>query len=376
MRRALPWALALGLPLLVGEGAARLWLARVASPQQVLRFGTIEQVAAAQPWMFRRHHYLQYGLAPGWSRGPNRHNALGYRGDEIELPKPAGLYRIALVGGSTTYQTGVDDFRRSYPYLLQQLLNGPGRPRVEVVNAGVPAYSSFESLLNLQFRVLGIQPDLVLIYDNLNDVHTRLVYPFELYTGDNSGSRVPYAEPREGLLDHSAFLRIARTALGLRSPLPAIGVRRTFEQVPGNHAAEFARQRSARSYPSGIFTRVPASEMLAHNPPVFFERNLRSMVAICRAQGVRVALMTYAWSREFEEEPRAASPEYAQALEEHNRVILEVCRTSGVPCYDHAREMPSDRRYWTDGRHVSEAGSPLMAGFVARFLAAQGLVPQ
>jgi len=361
--------------LLVSEGAAALWLTRYASPQQILRFGTIEQVAAAQPWMFRRHHYLQYGLAPGWSRGPNRHNALGYRGDEIEVPKPAGVFRIALIGGSTTYQTGVEDFRKSYPYLLQQLLNGPGRPRVEVVNAGVPAYSSWESLLNLQFRVLAIQPDLVVIYDNLNDVHTRLVYPFELYVGDNSGSRVPYEVPREGLLDQSAFLRIARTSLGLRSPLPAIGMRRTFEQVPGNHSLEFAQQRSAGRYPSGIFAQVPASEMLARNKPVFFKRNLRSMVAICGAQGLPVVLMTYAWSREFAA-PRSSSPEFVSALEEHNEVVREVCRSTGIACYDHAREMPSDPRYWSDGRHVNEAGSPIMAELVARWLRRAGLVPE
>lgn len=371
-------ALAVGLPLLAAEGAARLWLARLASPQQVLRFGTLEQVAAAAPWMFARHHYLQYGLAPGWSRGPNRHNALGFRGDEVQVPKAAGLFRIALVGGSTTYQTGVEDYKKSYPYLLQQLLAGrPGQQaRVEVVNAGVPAYASWESLQNLQFRVLDLQPDLVLIYDALNDVHARLVHPFELYRGDNGGSRVPFAPPREGLLDQSAFLRIARTALGLRSSLPAIGLRRTFEDVPGNHSAEYSRQRASGRYPAGIFARVSAAEMLARNRPVFFERNLRSMVAICRAHAVEPVLMTYAWSREFAREPRASAPEFVAALEEHNQVIREVARATGTACYDHVREMPTDPGLWTDGRHVNEAGSPIMAELVARWLTANGKVPR
>lgn len=363
------WILALGLPLLAAEGAARAWLAQ-AGPQQILRFGTIDQVAAAAPWMFARHPYLQYIPSPGWSRGPNRHNSRGFRGDEVEVPKPPDVFRIALVGGSTTYQTGVEDYKKSYPYLLQQRLNAREgqRTRIEVVNAGVPAYASWESLVNLQFRVLDVEPDLVVIYDALNDVHTRFVYPYELYRGDNTGSRMAYAPPEEAAVDKSAFLRIARTSLGLRTPLPSIGIRRTFEDVPGNHAAELARQRGAGTYPSGIFTQVPASAMLAHNTPVYFERNLRSMVALCRAHHVEPALMTYAWSREFASEPRASSPEYVSALEEHNEVILKVCRLEGVKCYDHAREMPSDRGLWQDGRHVNEAGSVIMAELVERWL--------
>ncbi len=116
--------------------------------------------------------------------------------------------------------------------------------------------------------------------------------------------------------------------------------------------------------------------MLARNRPVFFERNLRSMVAICRAHGVEPVLMTYAWSREFAREPRASAPEFVAALEEHNAVIREVARATGTACYDHVREMPTDPGLWTDGRHVNEAGSPIMAGLVARWLTANGKVPR
>ena len=54
------------------------------------------------------HPYLAYALKPSWSSPRNRkksasHNRLGFRGPEIEIPKPAGTFRVLCLGGSSTY---------------------------------------------------------------------------------------------------------------------------------------------------------------------------------------------------------------------------------------------------------------------------------
>ena len=58
---------------------------------------------------------------------------------------------------------------------------------MEVINGGVGGYSSYQTLMNIQFRVLPLNPDLIVIYQGYNDIHTRFVYPNSSYLGDNSG---------------------------------------------------------------------------------------------------------------------------------------------------------------------------------------------
>lgn len=358
------------------EGAARLWLWHGATDAQFARFASPSEIARSRQLLFARHPYLPYIPRPGYRSAVNRHDPRGFRGEDVAIPKPAGLFRIALVGASTTYDSDVADYRKSYPYRLQQILAASRRGPIEVVNAGVHAYASWEHLLNLQFRVLDTQPDLVVFYEALADVNTRLVHPFEAYRGDNSGSREPYQEAHEAWLDrHSVGLRILRTWKGWRSPVSGRAFRRTFEGVPTNYADEFELQKLTGTYPAGIFRQVPAAEMLRRNPPVYYERNLRAMAAICQAFGIRFAMMTFAVSPEFGEAPRVTSPEYAAAIAEHNEIVLRICREQRLECHDHAAEMPPDRRYWTDGRHTTEAGSELRAQLVARWLLGSGLLP-
>jgi len=65
------------------------------------------------------HHYLNYRLNPEYEG----HNSLGFRGEEIG--EKLGL-RIVTLGGSTTYATGVKDYRDSYSYLLGKKLGVEG----------------------------------------------------------------------------------------------------------------------------------------------------------------------------------------------------------------------------------------------------------
>lgn len=367
-------AVALTLGLL--EIGARVWLWKRADDAQFARFASFSEIARSRQLLFARHHYLQYVTRPGYLSGPNRHDTRGFRGDEVAIPKPAGTFRVAMIGASTTYDSDVRDYHKSYPYLLMQKLNAAGRGPIDVVNAGVHAYSSWEHLMNLQFRVLDTQPDLVLFYEALADVNNRLVYPYSAYRGDNSGSRTPYSETREPWIDeHLVSLRLLRTLKGWRQPVGGRAFRRTFEYVPTNYAEQFEAQKLAGTYPDGIFRTASAAEMLKHNPPIYYERNLRAMVAICREFGIPIAMMTFAVSPEFVEAPRVTSPEYAQAIREHNEVLLRVCAQHGLQCLDHAAQMPPDRRYWTDGRHTTEAGAALRAEFVARFLLGTSLLP-
>ena len=324
------------------------------------------------------HRYLGYYPTPEY-RGPggDRHNALGYRGEEVATPKPPGVLRLAVLGGSTVYSFGVDHYARSFPHLLQEELRGRGHPEVEVVNAGASSYSTWESLVNLEFRVLDLEPDLVVVYHGTNDAALRLVWPPDAYRGDNSGAKialsVPRARARDGLFELSTLLRIL--ALRMDWTTSNASLARDFDRRAETYRSDdLVRQLALGEYPAGWFEEVDAETVLASNPPVYFERNLRNVAAVAEASGVRCVLATFAYSNEFPENPRVAHGVYRAAMEEGNAIVRAVAADTPAHLFDFAAVMPRDRRYYTDGRHFTEAGNRLRARLFADELIGAGLL--
>jgi lysophospholipase L1-like esterase len=99
------------------------------------------------------------------------HNREGFRDRDHPLPKPAGFFRILCLGDSFTYGVGTED-DQTYPALLEQLLNarGEGHRKVEVINAGLPGYSTIPERMMLAFMGPRYNPDLVLAGILANDV--------------------------------------------------------------------------------------------------------------------------------------------------------------------------------------------------------------
>src|SRR5262245_22655102 len=148
------------------ELGARAWLHWFASEQDFLDCASIAQLRArlGEFERFRAHRHLGFALAPDYRKGHNRHNALGFRGEEIAIEKTAGTVRIACCGGSTTYGEGVVyDYKLSMPYLLEHALRAEGH-QVEVINAGCPGWTSLETLINFETRLLELQPDYIVVY--------------------------------------------------------------------------------------------------------------------------------------------------------------------------------------------------------------------
>ena len=94
-----------------------------------------------------------------------RTNRRGLRDDEIAIPKPAGCFRILLLGDSMTASLEVEK-RHTFEALLEEQLAEAGP--VEVVNAGVRGYNLDNILAFLEFEGLSYEPDLVvyLFVDN------------------------------------------------------------------------------------------------------------------------------------------------------------------------------------------------------------------
>jgi lysophospholipase L1-like esterase len=91
-----------------------------------------------------------------------RINSFGLRGDEIK-PKSAKL-RIITLGNSCTFGWGVD-YESTYAERLATLLS----EGYEVINAGVPGYSSLQGRRFFEQELLELNPDIITILFAWND---------------------------------------------------------------------------------------------------------------------------------------------------------------------------------------------------------------
>jgi len=352
------------------EGGLRLWVSGMDAAERP-RWAQGERFDPDN-WSFSPHHYLNYRPRPGYAvpGSPNRHNGQGLRqAGPVPVPKPEGEYRIVAVGGSTTYGVGTTDWRDTYPMQLQAALREAGKARVRVVNAGVPGYNSWETLINVAYRVLPLEPDLIVVYHATNDVHARLVPP-ALYKADNSGRRRQWddSDVRYWAYEMPSMVwRLVGTRAGWLHP-PSV------DDVVTNPAAA-GHPKHNNVHPALGMTPLQA---LKRNPPTHFARNIRNIVAMARANGARVLLLTFAFNPERGRQNNhySGSEHYAFGIGQHNDVMRRIAAERDTLFLDFARRMPRDPALWApDGIHFGKAGNRRFAALVADHLLQQDVIP-
>lgn len=320
------------------EGLWRVYLFHFASQEHLAKWGRLSDLPP-HVLKYVPHPYTAYALNPLYrsADGLSRHNSLGLRGPDAAREKPPGAYRVALLGGSSTYDTEIADDRLTFAAQLQRELRETyGHENVEVLNAGVGAYNTWETLVNFELRVLDLDPDLAVVYHGTNDVFARLVPPDE-YRRDNTGHRRAWTnEPH--WWDASLFLHYLGVQWGLS-------------------------QRNDLGDRILVHRDV---DRLEPNPPTYTKNNLEDLVAIARHHGVRVLLTSWAYSPLKND--YAAEPKWRRGFREHDEATRNVAAENGVPFYDFAAEMPTDPEYWADGAHNNERGARRKAELFAAYI--------
>lgn len=308
------------------------------------------QVTYKRPMRFSPHPYLNYIGTPNYrsADGLNMHNSLGMRGPEIIIPKPTGRIRIAVLGGSTTYEEFIKDWRKDFARQLElKLKQVYANKDIEVINAGLPGWDSWEDLINLEFRLIDLDLDAIIVYEGVNDVHARFVRP-DSYKADNSGNKSQW----------------------VRKPCLVLLCFKTVQLITGFDPYNFDFGTPTYTHPvtndyNAILGMTPI-EALRKNPPIYFERNLRNIIAVARENGIAVLLSTWAWSDQLGD--YAATAHYQKGFRELNNVIKKVSALKQIPLYDFASEMPMDKKYWADGPHNNLAGVTLKAKLFANYI--------
>lgn len=353
---ALPVLLIMLMTLLVLEVVFRIYIASNGSREEQIMYLWSREEIDAQDQLVKPVPYLNYVANPTHPE----HNQMGYRGADIDLPKPDGLFRIVTLGGSTTYSTGTSP-EESYPAFLQQILREEyGYTQVEVINGGMSGYSSWENFINFAFRVLELDPDMIIVYVAVNDVVARESASNDCYRGENEmrglnigrGLWVELDQP----LSPSALHRFIGIRLGwIPNPLDVQSAFRTVNVL-------------CQGDPEGstLADRVEA------NIPIYFERNLRNLLLVAQGNDVIPIVSTWAYYVDAER------PEHwINAINQHNDITQQLADELDVALYNLVENLPVDAEFWEiDGIHLVAKGTHEQASQYAQFLDESGLIPQ
>lgn len=283
------------------------------------------------PWDLPWYRFKLGWEHPTWMYSLNRQ---GFRDDDVELPKPPGVFRIVCIGGSTTEEGATN--ATTYPNLLEAELNARfgGSPRIDVVNCGVSGILTSGERART-FDYLALEPDLLLFYEGVND----LVY-----------TRVP--RWRESL-------PVGKRLLGMSS-----FVRRVWNDWfwPDPKQAQADIERT----------------MLRH---------LHTLIETARARGIDAAICSFAYSK-----PRAGVTDewgfaeyqtlkfvaggdlyyktYRSLVAAMNAAFRDYCTKQSLLYIAVAEEMPDGATYFGDICHMRHAGTEQKVAIIARAVGA------
>lgn len=329
--------------------------------------------------------YKNIHLSRNWvdTRGA-RHNAQGFRRDsDVAREKPAGTYRVFLMGASTAYGLGglwphlqteyavLDNSETISAYLEASLSARFPGTTVEVINAAIPSIWTHHHLIYLNQTILGYDPDLVLFLDGWNDhfFFSRGHDQFAAYAHSEQSS-VILGPPTVGALIRMNFWWLFRKS--------------AFFHVVGRTASNLAPLLRGRSAPTPIDSAAAVTGLVQ-----VFDRNALAMIRrnalILQDAGVPAIFMLQpilsierprvermpeierrlfefnleAWAPGYEQFMRGAVPRVAERID-------STVTSFGAHFLDLTAIYPVSRgQIFTDYAHLTPEGNRILADTVA-----------
>ncbi len=346
MVRILLWGIRIGFPL-VGVGIVVLYFGlrrgKIAGAAIGLMIGSVIAIGLL---IYPVVSWVYYGRS--FSRNTDQYHPYLQLAPHDYVEKPGDGLRVFCLGGSTTEYT--DKENRGWPTRLEKLLNdAPGKKPVEVYNLGRQWYTTEHTLINYAVNLRQHKPDVILVMHAVNDLLINADFCYYSF-GDFQEDYRHFYGPVYRLID-----------------------RKTLWGTIGNTLKKMWRFKGREVVETDIFPGLKP-----------FERNLRSLIDLARADSVRVILMTqpYLFKKTMSAEEDAAlimlhveavGPEKEWAvstalrgMEQYNDLVRRLAREENLPLIDLEAVVPKSLEYFYDDVHYRQKTYDLIAEQIAR----------
>jgi lysophospholipase L1-like esterase len=307
--------------------------------------------------------YLLWKLEPDTEfrtgRDVTRINSVGLRESlSPSKSKPSNEKRIMLTGDSSIYGWGVRD-NETYAVRLEEELRHRLREPVEVVNLGVPGYSTEQTLRLLEQVGWSYSPDLLVVSNIFSDCN---IDAFQ----DRQAMRLTM--PPEGRMQTA--LRSSRLYCSVQMPWARYqaGLNQNPNRVlmPGIPTGPNAAVRLEKLNASIRLSRVPIPQYL---------ENLDTLLAQATERGAKMLLAPLAqeWDVGIWNVPMPKpSPEHVLPWQPYREAQKEWAEKNGVAVISFpqafARYSGNKQSLFVDNMHPSPVGTKVMAKEVAQHI--------
>lgn len=286
-------------------------------------------------------------------------NSEGYRNGNKEFgKKEKDKIRIIAIGGSTTFGWLIKNWQQTWPSQLEEILNKQFNGKVEVVNAGLPAGMSSESLVAFILKDKYLEPDIVIFHNGGNDLAPLLhdkYYPDYRYNRAILGS--DKLRPGEhSFITGSHFVKLFYAFWMQDATLSSI--------------------RGLNGIPEKKVGLKEALKNVEKNNPVGFERNMNTLIQEIKDIRAEVVIFPFHLASDkiykIIPESMRSSQELHLAIYkgvQKNKTVLKSLAHKYKVLY---HEMEQDRiplKYFFDHCHLKPEGDKMKAEFISQYVA-------
>jgi len=292
----------------------------------------------------------------------------GYRGPGFAVRKPAGVYRIIVVGGSAVFDLNTSDspsdYKNGWPHRVGVLLAAQGFDHVEVINAGVPGQTSADSLGRVYTQLWTYEPDMIVVYHGWNDF--KFWHRIEVTPETPLIDLVLPFNPKDDPFQHyqGAMDRLL-----------------SYSQLYVRLRTRYYRWRWQPNYEGAVPKDIQMANEYGEYGPHQHRLNLTLIVQAAHAIGARPVLVkqaTLVTSDNSREDRKRIGYQYQslehsaieRAFQHSYRIIDRVGAEAGALVVDPTEVMNGRSELFADHVHTTPAGSEELASIVAAALTA------
>ena len=304
-------------------------------------------------------------------------NQMGLRGPE--WPGGFETRTILAIGGSTTESLYLDD-SEAWPSLLMDLL-----PDTWVGNAGQSGRNTIDHFVLMESLPVVREVDLVIFLIGVNELQPAITVEGAI-TAEvfrqrlENGGREP-SQSMTALRSGKLYQAFVHSGLARRMGVPLPSTESQLGMGSGVWFEELRRRRqNAVTLPMADLS-VGLAE---------YERRILRLDAKCEEYGNRCVYLTQPslWAADLSQAEEellwlgwvgplhqfhqsrgyVSAADLADGMDRFNSTLLAACTNQGLECYDLAAAIPKTSEYFYDDVHMTEAGSRLVAKWLAGVL--------